>query len=353
MNSFRFIIVILLITFTVTSISSNVYAVQMTTVLSPQLNQAEPVFTASRFITLQFPAGSELAKKYANVDQTVRFKANSSTPGMAELISGINKDISTEKQSPIRIDNATIDYVGTLKGSADRLIMSYKVVFTPSISGFTLPSNNTAGASLVDLDWRGFHTTRPLELQIPNVGNMSIGNMSINYPMSLLQVTHPELAQQVNSSQAKELFQTPLFNFDDIGTPMERWHFLFDPTGSQASTAGSGFQELGGARVVSIYSLGESSFREGVMEAKESDAKATIDGTNAAIHSSTPPPSGQIQIAGFSTVSKNGNSEVAYITANAPEGTAAATGGFPLQVLGALAGMMAAVSVFVLWKARK
>src|SRR5207342_3158040 len=309
--------VIFLITFTVTSISSNVYAVQMTTVLSPQLNQAQPVFTANRFITLQYDQGSELAKKYANVDQTVRFKANSSTPGMAELISGINKDILTEKQSPIRIENGTIDYVGTLKGGADRLIISYKVVFTPSISGFTLPSNNTGGGSLVDLDWRGFHTTRPLELQIPNVGNMSIGNMSINYPMSLLQVTHPELAQQLNSSQAKELFQTPLFNFDDIGTPMERWHFLFDPTGSQASTAGSGFQELGGARVVSIYSLGESIFREGVMEAKESDAKATIDGTNAAIHSSTPPPSGQIQIAGFSTVTKSGNSEIASITANA------------------------------------
>ncbi len=340
--------IIFLITFTVTTISSNVYAAQMTTVLSPQLNQAQPVFTANRFITFQFDQGSELAKKYANVDQTVRFKANSSTPGMAELISGINKDILTQKQSPIRIENGTIDYTGSLKGSADKLIMSYKVVFTPSISGFTLPSNNTGGASLVDLDWRGFHTTRPLELQIPN-----IGNMSINYPMSLLQVTYPELAQQLNSTQAKEIFQTPLFNFEDIGTPMDRWHFLFDPTGSQASTAGSGFQELGGSRVVSIYSLGESSFREGVMEAKESDAKATIDGTNANIHSSTPPPSGQIQIGGFATVSKSGNSEIAYVTANAPEGTAAATGGFPLQVLGALAGMMAAVSVFVLWKARK
>ena len=80
---------------------SNSYAVQMTTVLSPILNQAQPVFTANRFITLQFDHGSELAKKYANVDESVRFKANASTPGMAELISGINKDIFTEKQSPI------------------------------------------------------------------------------------------------------------------------------------------------------------------------------------------------------------------------------------------------------------
>jgi hypothetical protein len=340
--------VIFLTTFTVTSVISNVYAVQMTAVLAPEENQAEPVFTANRFITLQFEQGSELAKKYANVDETVRFKANSSTPGMAELLSGINKDIFTEKQSPILIENGTIDYTGTLKGSSDRLLISYKVVFTPSISGITLPSNNTAGASLVDLDWRAFYTTRPLEVQVPN-----IGNISINYPLSLIEVTYPELAQQLNSTQANEIFKTPLFNFEDIGIPMERWHFLFDPTGSQASTAGSGFQELGGARVVSIYSLGESSFREGVMEAEESDAKAIIDGANANIHSSNPPPSGQIQIAGFATVSKSGNSEIAYVTANAPEGTTTATGGFPLQVLIILAGMMAGVSVFVLWKARK
>jgi len=340
---------IFLMIFTVSSLVSNSHAVQMTTVLSPKLNQAEPIFTANRFITIQFDQGSELAKKLSTINENVSFKANVSTPGMAELISGINRDIFTEKQSPINIENATIDYTGTLRGSSDRLIMSYKIVFTPVITGFTLPSNNSGSTnSLVDLDWRGFHTSRPLTLQVPD-----IGNVSINYPMSLLQVKLPEIAQQLNSSEAAEIFRTPLFNFEDISTPMERWHFLFDPTGSQASSAGSGFQELGGARVVSIFSLGESSFREGVMEAKESDAKAAISGTNANVHSTTPPPSGQIQIPGFATVSKVGNSEIAYVTANAPEGTATATGGFPLQVLGVLAGMMAAVSVFVLWKARK
>ncbi len=330
------------------SIGSNAYADQMTAVLSPQQNQAEPVFTATRFITLQYDPTSELAKKFGNVSEDFKFKANSSTPGMSELLSGINKDIITEKQSPIFIENGTIDYSASLRGSSDKLTISYKVVFTPTISGFTLPNNNSGAASLVDLDWRGFYTSRPLELQVPNVGNISV-----NYPLSLFEIKYPEFAQQLNSTEANEIFQTPLFNFKDIGTPMDRWHFLFDPTGSQASTAGSGYQELGGARVVSIYSLGESSFREGVMEAKESNVKAIINGTNVNIHSSDPPPSGQIQIAGFASVSKNGNSEIAYVSENAPEGTATATGGFPLQVLIMLAGMMAAVSVFVLWKARK
>jgi hypothetical protein len=149
--------VVFLITFTVSSLISNSYAAQMTVVLSPSLNQAEPVFTANRFITLQYDPSSELAKKFATVNDNIRFKANASSPGMAELISGINQDIFTEKQSPISIQNATVDYTGTLRGSSDRLILSYKVVFTPSISGFTLPSNNSeSGGALVDLDWRGF-----------------------------------------------------------------------------------------------------------------------------------------------------------------------------------------------------
>jgi hypothetical protein len=79
--------VIFLITFTVSSFISNSYAVQMTVVLSPKLNQAEPVFTANRFITLQYDPASELAKKFATVNDNVKFQANASSPGMAELIS--------------------------------------------------------------------------------------------------------------------------------------------------------------------------------------------------------------------------------------------------------------------------
>src|SRR5438067_713474 len=84
---------------------------------------------------------------------------------------------------------------------------------------------------------------------------------------------------------------SPLFNFQPIGIPMDRWHFLFDPTGSLAGVAGSGFTEQGGAKAVSIYSLGESSFREGTFTEQTSDSTATIANTPVQVHSSTPPPS--------------------------------------------------------------
>ncbi|HEX7142704.1 MAG TPA: hypothetical protein VF222_09530, partial [Nitrososphaeraceae archaeon] len=144
-------------------------------------------------------------------------------------------------------------------------------------------------------------------------------------------------------------------DYEEIGFPMDRWHFLFDPTGSQASAAGSGYAGLeeGGSKVVSVFSLGESSFREGTHAAKESSISTTIDGSNVNIKSSDPPPSAQIQIAGFAQIKKISNSEIAFVSPKGPSGTATATGGFPLQVLLILGGMMGAVAILVLIKARK
>ena len=130
----------------------------------------------------------------------------------------------------------------------------------------------------------------------------------------------------------------PLFNFQDIGIPMDRWHFLFDPTGSVAGSAGSGYIEQGGARAVSVYSIGESSFREGAFTEKTSDATATVDNSQIQVHSSTPPPSAQLQIAGFSKIQKSGNSNLHLFLHRLLKEPPHATGSFPLQVLLVLGG---------------
>ncbi|HYZ65517.1 MAG TPA: hypothetical protein VE574_02205, partial [Nitrososphaeraceae archaeon] len=117
--------------------------------------------------------------------------------------------------------------------------------------------------------------------------------------------------------------------------------------------AGAGYIEEGQSKVVSIYSLGESSFREGTHSAVEKNAVATIDGTQMSLHASTPPPSGQIQLTGFARTAQAGGGELAFVTSQAPAGTTTATGGFPIQVLLVLGGMMGAVAIFVLLKARK
>ena len=323
------------------------YANQMTVFLVTESDKADAVFTGIRFITIQYPPGSQLAKQFDGKNERVTFTMNSTEDGMNQLISTINQVLRTEKQSPVQIVNATLDYTASIRGEADRVSLAYKVVLKPTISRFVLERNSEQG-TIVDLDWRGIVVNQPIILD-----PQEYGMINVNYPIGLLQVTHPDFAQKILNSQAAQIMNDPLFTFQEIGAPMDRWHFLFDPTGSQAGAAGAGYIEEGQSKVVSIYSLGESSFREGTHSAVEKSAVATIDGTQMSLHASTPPPSGQIQLTGFARTAQAGGGELAFVTSQAPAGTTTATGGFPIQVLLVLGGMMGAVAIFVLLKARK
>jgi hypothetical protein len=324
-----------------------VHAVQLTSSLVPTTGHGEVDWSAIRFLTIQYPPNSPLAQEFNGISETVRFTMQANEDGMPQLVQTFNEAIASQKSSPVRITNASLTYTGQLRGTEDELTLSYNVQLKPSfISGVTLSSENQT-ADVVDLDWRSINVADPITLSTP------YGDIDVNHPIGLLQANHSSVADQLMNTEASSILGEPLFNFQDVGRPMDTWHFLFDPTGSQAGAAGSGFEEIGGARVVSIYSLGESSFREGTFQETEKQASATMDGTPITVESTTPPTSAQMTIAGFSKIQKTGDTEFAVVTQQAPTGTATATGGFPLQVLLVLGGMMGAVAVFVLLKTRK
>ena len=330
-----------------TAISQS-FASQMEVFLLPERDAADPIFTSIRFITLQYEPGSELAKVFNGTNERITFTLNSTTPGMKELQNTVNEAILREKQSLIQLNNSKLDYTAQIRGDEDRAQISYKIKFAPHITNYVLPSNSTSNKAL-DLDWRSVVVQGPLTVTVPKYGEFDI-----NYPIGPVKALYPEVAQKLESvEQSKNIFDTPLLDYEEIGFPMDRWHFLFDPTGSQASAAGAGYAEEGESKVVSVFSLGESSFREGTHAAKESSVSTTIDGSKVNIKSSDPPPSAQIQIAGFAQIKKISNAEIAFVSPTGPSGTTTATGGFPIQVLLILGGMMGAVAILVLIKARK
>ena len=140
-------------------------------------------------------------------------------------------------------------------------------------------------------------------------------------------------------------------NFKGFDFPMASWHTLFDPVGTSGGSVD--LQGTEGASVLSVYAYGEGSIREGVHLAEEKDASANIDGASVAVHSITPPPSAQITVAGYSNAQESGGTEFAVVTADAPAGVQTSTGGFPIQVLLVFGGMMGAIAIFILYKARK
>lgn len=332
--------------FLVSSFVSSAYAVQLTTLLPTQINTASPDLTAVRFLTLSYDPGSPLSNQFNGKAEHIRFTMNGTGGGMSDLIATINQDIQTQKQSPVRITNATLVYSGDIIGEPSQLLVSYKVDLKPFITNYILQKNGTQG-TVIDLAWRSVVVGQPLILDPPKYGKINV-----NYPIGLFQVTHPQIAGELLNSPAASIMRDPLLNFQTVGEPMDNWHFLFDPTGSIAGSSGL-FSQQQGSRAVSVYALGESSLREGTFTEQVADSSATVSGQTVGVHSSTPPPSAQIQIPGFSKIQGSGNSEVALVSSQAPQGTVTATGGFPIQVLLVFGGMMGAVAVFVLVKTRK
>jgi len=341
-----------------TGLVGQAHAIQMTALMVPSTDQAQVTFTGEKIITIKYSPGSALANEFNGKEETVEFTVNGTVDndggtGMTKVIQTVNDDLLNEKNSLAQISQASLHYKGTIRGNPDSVLLAYTVNFEPTIQKYVLSGNSQQGVVL-DVNWRSVVVNQSLVVNadIPGYGKQQV---EVNYPIGLLQVTHPDLAKKLENSQAAGIFHDPLLAFDRFGppaAPMTIWHFLFDATGAQAGAQGLLNEGANASKVVSIFALGESSFREGVYNAVETDSSANIDGTAYSIHSTTPPPSGQLTIAGFAKPDTRQNAEVMVVTADAPPGTTS-SGNFPIQVLLVFGGMMGAIAIFILFKARK
>ncbi len=341
------ILAILLISVFVTQ----AYAADLSATLVPGTDSGQASFVGARTVTLEYPAGSSLAQELNGQSQRVEFCLNGTATeqnntGMSDLIGALNRAF-IEADSPVQASQAEVCYSGVVRGGPTSTVISYRIDLKPTLQSIVLPGGEGGqAAQVIDLEWRGITINEPLVVNAPDVGQINI-----NYPIGLLQALYPSVAQKLENTQGRDILHQPILNLEEFNTPMSNWHFLFDPVGAYGGSVG--LEVAGEANVLSIYSLGESSIREGTHTIQQQDAVATVDGVNVNLRATTPPPSGQIQIAGYSSHEESGGTWHAVVTAEAPEGVQTSTGGFPIQVLLVLGGMMGAIAIFILFKARK
>jgi hypothetical protein len=331
-------------------IFSQAYAADMTATLVSQTNSATTLFTGSKNIDIKYPAGSPLSQQLNGKHPRIEFTLNgtSSDNGMANLIALTNKALASVK-SPAQVATASIHYKAVVSGGLSDALISISAQYSPTLTGFVLSKGSSASGAgdILDLQWRTFTINGPVMLKSPQNGTIDI-----NQAIGALKAFYPDIASQLSNSQANTVLTEPVLDFNQFNTPMTNWHFLFDPVGTYGKGLLTNTAEFGGANALSVYSLGESSFREGTFVPKETQASASVGGQQLTVVSQTPAPSAQITIAGFSKIQDNGGAESAVVTAQAPEGQTS-SGGFPIQVLLVFGGMMGAIAVFILFKARK
>jgi hypothetical protein len=294
--------------------------------------------TAFRDIRLTYPEGSELARMLDGMSKRLEFSLQNQTAG--PVVDAVNRAIKDDLQSAFTLRNATVDYVAEVKGGPKEAVISYKVDIKAGISDFLLAAEEGEKPGIIDVEWRSFAVKGLVTVETEH------GTMDINSPISVLAVMEPSLAEKLAS--AEEIMQERILDFGRFGLPMTSWHYLFDVTGEQLKPYGVFLPGEGGT--VSIFSIGESSFREGTYVPNEKKAEITVDGVLVKIAGKTPPPSGQLTVAGYAKAVEA--SGVEYLSVSSKQSGLPPIG-FQMQVLMVLGGMMGAIAVFVLYKTRR
>jgi hypothetical protein len=318
--------------------ASQAHANQMDALLLPGDGRSKVHLTAFRDIRLTYPEGSELARMLDGMSKRLEFSLQNQTAG--PVVDAVNRAIKDDLQSAFTLRKATVDYVAEVKGGPKEAVISYKVDIKAGISDFLLAAEEGEKPGIIDVEWRSFAVKGLVTVETEH------GTMDINSPISVLAAMEPGLAEKLAS--AEEIMQERILDFGRFGLPMTSWHYLFDVTGEQLKPYGVFLPGEGGT--VSIFSIGESSFREGTYVPNEKKAEITVDGALVKIAGKTPPPSGQMTVAGYAKAVEA--SGVEYLSVSSKQSGLPPIG-FQMQVLMVLGGMMGAIAVFVLYKTRR
>ena len=311
------------------SIAPTFGSAQLEATLEDATGMALAKMTYQRTLWIDYSDGGNLENILSGKNVTVIFSVDSSAMGMKELIQKINSSIASN-DSDAYVSDMSLDYVALMTGRDDKMSIDYKIVLRPTIENFVIRDYTGTSPALLDVDWRGFGASGPVEIHTPDHGIMEI-----NLPISLFDKYTPEIAMQLKSSDAGALLTKSIMNADGIrDQPIENWHFLFDPTGIGVDAAQYGFQT---GSVISKYTMGESSLREGIQTEKTSEAMFTIDKVYS-VKTFEASDNASLDVIGFATR----DSGFFGVTPTAPEGYATTSSEeFPAMVLYGMAGAAA------------
>jgi len=315
------------------SIAPTFGSAQLEATLEDATGNALAKMTYQRTIWIDYSDGGNLENILAGKNVTVIFSVDSSAMGMKELIQKINSSIASN-DSDAYVSDMSLDYVALMTGRDDKMSIDYKIILRPIIENFVIRDYTGTSPALLDVDWRGFGASGPVEIHTPDHGIIEI-----NLPISLFDKYTPEIAMQLKSSDAGELLTKSIMNADGIrDQPIGNWHFLFDPTGIGVDAKQYGFET---GTVISSFTMGESSIREGLIREQihqsvfDSDKQYLVTSFESSGNAS-------IDIIGFANRDVLGTSEIFGVTPNAPEGYATTSAGeFPAFILYGMAGMAA------------
>ncbi|MFQ5970457.1 MAG: hypothetical protein ACE5J2_08190 [Nitrososphaerales archaeon] len=346
----RPILTVALTSILLTSMTIPAFAVQLDTLLIPKRDRAEALYRSLNVVYIEYPNGGKLKSILENENDEIAFVVDKNTPGVKDLIDKMNQNLLRERNSPVLVEDIKIDYKASLKGDNTRAALEHNIRLDVLITRFVLHAGSASEGTLIDLNWRGISVDDPVVVKTEQYGDFEI-----NFPSGYFYARQPEVMNFLENTDADSLLSQASIDFREFtNLSIDKWHWLYDPTGSIRESERFGFVETEGAKLVTFFALGESSVREGRTVELSKKIDVNIDGQQYTVRSTQPPRAASIQILGYGTASIQGMDEGALVFETVPEGAGQSyTGGFPITVLAVLGGMLGAIAIFVLWRAGK
>jgi hypothetical protein len=311
---------VLLATLIVASTSAPAWAAQMDARLNPNADSSPVSMNYQKTVFIEYPNGGDLFKELQGKEWSVSGTADLSNPGVKDLMDRLNKKISAETIKA-KITDLNVTYEFHLKARDINSSIDYQVILDGTLSDYVITKD--ALRTLVDLGWRGMSVN----------GEVVIDGVEINIPINILRDQEPEAYTFFEGTAAEAVLHSPLINADFIlEQPLTNWHFLFDPTGINADASTFGLDESISGFVISTWTMGESSIREGRQVERIFEAEVVADKTYT-VRSVQSSDQANLSTIGFGALDVLDGIEIAGVTPTPPEGYATtSTGGFPIMI---------------------
>ncbi|MBT4955601.1 MAG: hypothetical protein HOA48_05640 [Nitrosopumilus sp.] len=309
--------------------STPVLGAQFDSRINPNNDDSPFKVSYLKTVFIEYPNGGALFDVLRSSDWKVSGTADATNPGVQELMMKLNQGIRDDG-SQATISDLNVLYEFQLTGRSIQTSIDYRVILDGTITNYVITEDSQK--KLVDLGWRGLSTT----------SSIMIDGIDINIPLGILQTQEPIIYNTFVGTEAEDVLNRELINADFIlEQPMTNWHFLFDPTGINADASTFGLDDSIAGFVVSSWTMGESSIREGRQVERVYEAEVMADElyTVRSVQSSD---QANLHIIGFGAIDVLDSVEIVGVTPTPPEDyMTTSTGGFPIMVIYGMAGMAA------------
>ena len=313
--------------------SAPAFGAQLDTRINP--NNTESPFKMSylKTVFIEYPNGGELFDALRGNEWNVSGMADETNPGVQELIASLNNGIQQDG-SQAKISDLNVTYEFQLKGRNLQTSVDFRVVLEGSITDYIITEDSQK--KLVDLGWRGLTAT----------SSIVIDGTEINIPLDILKTEEPILYNTFVNTEAENVLNRELINAHFIvEQPLTNWHFLFDPTGINADANTFGLDESIQGFVVSSWTMGESSIREGRQVERVFEAEVMAD-EKYIVRSVQSTDTANLSSIGFGALDVLDGVEIIGVTPTPPEDyMTTSTGGFPIMIIYGMAGLAAVAGI--------